>query len=101
MSHTSNLAQFLMVRIVVCLSDLILCFFFLFLYHSFFSPFADFLSTYEVVLTNTSEIPMTYQLKVPRSKEKEECEGEREFNIKPKSGVLPPNCNQAIQVRLG
>lgn len=57
---------------------------------------AGFLSRREVLLTNTSEIPMTYRLRVSGS-EAEEIEG-GEFEVKPKSGVLPPNYNQTIQV---
>lgn len=61
-----------------------------------------FLASREVVLTNTSEIPMTYRLRVcgdEDGKEEEEEEGEgREFEVKPSSGVLPPNYHENIQV---
>ena len=46
---------------------------------------------------------MTYRLRVSgNQREEEEGEGEeeREFEVKPKSGVLPPNYHQNIQVRM-
>ena len=65
---------------------------------------SGFLSTREVTLTNTSEIPMTYRLRVSGNQREEEEEGEgeeeREFEVKPKSGVLPPNYHQNIKVRV-
>lgn len=62
-----------------------------------------FLASREVVLTNTSEIPMTYRLRVSGTEGEEgEEEGEeeegREFEVKPRSGVLPPNYHENIQV---
>lgn len=63
-----------------------------------------FLASHEVVLTNTSEIPMTYRLRVSGTEgeedgreEEEEGEG-REFEVKPRGGVLPPNYHENIQV---
>ena len=46
---------------------------------------------------------MTYRLRVSSNEledemEEGEGEGETEFVVESKSGVLPPNCHQAIQV---
>ena len=52
------------------------------------------------MLTNTSEIPMTYRLRVPSNEADDEVEQEEsvEFEVDPKSGVLPPNFQQCIKV---
>ena len=54
----------------------------------------------EVSLSNTSEVPMTYQLRVPGDGMAFGKDGHRvrEFIIKPSSGVLPPNYMQPIKV---
>ena len=54
-----------------------------------------FQTTKEVVLTNTSEIPMTFTLHVPGSGDPSDPV---EFEILPESGTLPPNFHQVIQV---
>ena len=69
------------------------------------------MNTAEVTLCNTSEIPMTYQLRVPSDGGKESSqEGNkkadtgppvsfiREFTIRPSSGTIPPDLSQDIQV---
>lgn len=63
-----------------------------------------FLVCREVTLTNTSEIPMTYQLRVsqPSSDQGpviEDPTEASEFQIVPSSGTLPPNFHQVIQVQ--
>lgn len=65
----------------------------------------------DVTLTNTSEIPMTYQLRVSQpstglatgspvaeDQEEEGISEANDFQIVPSSGTLPPNFHQAIQV---
>lgn len=72
-----------------------------------------FVNTAEVTLCNTSEIPMTYQLRVPSDGGKEPSqEGKkktdtgppvsfvREFTIRPSSGTIPPDLSQDIQVHI-
>ena len=58
-------------------------------------PPLGFLSSHEVTLTNTSEVLMTYHLRVP---EDSSSKG-KEFDIHPHSGTLPPNFHQTIRVR--
>ena len=75
-----------------------------------------FLVSREVTLTNTSEIPMTYQLRVSQpstghglpagspttaaiiSDPEENSTEASDFQIIPSSGTLPPNFHQTIQV---
>lgn len=68
-----------------------------------------------MTLTNTSEIPMTYHLRVSQPSaglparpppsspadvtENEENSEAADFQIIPNSGTLPPNFHQTIQVR--
>ena len=70
-----------------------------------------FVNTAEVALCNTSEIPMTYHLRVPSDGSKESLQDAnnntkqpvssiREFTIRPRSGTIPPNLSQDIQVRM-
>lgn len=59
-----------------------------------------FLSGQEVTLTNTSEIPMTYRLRVSSNEAEDGVGDGGEFEVTPKSGVLPPNYHQNIQVRV-
>ena len=65
----------------------------------------------EVTLTNTSEIPMTYQLRVSQpstglqsgfsaTTDTEETSEASDFQIIPSSGTLPPNFHQTIQVHI-
>ena len=63
------------------------------------------MNTAEVTLCNTSEIPMTYQLRVPSDGSKESVQDDkppvssvREFTIRPRSGTIPPDLSQDIQV---
>ena len=68
------------------------------------------MNTAEVTLYNTSEIPMTYHLRVPSdgsSKEslqdadnstKQPVSSIREFTIRPRSGTIPPDLSQDVQV---
>ena len=68
------------------------------------SGYAGFLSSREVVLTNTSDIPMTYHLRVSSSEAEGQGEGEKvdegtEFDVEPKHGVLPANYRQSIRVQ--
>ena len=53
--------------------------------------------THEVILTNTSEVPMTFDLRVPLE-EKEKRTSSQEIIIKPQNGILPPNIQQGIKV---
>ena len=53
--------------------------------------------THELILTNTSEVPMTFDLHVPLE-EKEKRTGSQEIIIKPQNGILPPNIQQGIKV---
>lgn len=62
-----------------------------------------FLSSREIVLTNTSDIPMTYHLRVSSDEAEAPTEGEQveegtEFDMEPKRGVLPANYHQSIRV---
>ena len=73
-----------------------------------------FVNTAEVTLYNTSEIPMTYQLRVPSDGGGKEPSQEgnkktdtgppvsfiQEFTIRPPSGTIPPNLSQDIQVHI-
>ena len=64
-----------------------------------------FLVSRELTLTNTSEIPMTYRLRVsqPSSSLKTVDDGPSEageFQIIPESGTLPPNFHEVIQVHI-
>ena len=59
----------------------------------------------EVVLTNTSEVPMTFRLWVPGEGKEKQGEEQRkphkhEFTIHPHSGTLPPNMHKKIKVLL-
>lgn len=67
-----------------------------------------FLTHVDVTLSNTSEIPMTYHLRVPGPSDQTTPtnggrnglggENIKEFEIQPSKGNLPPNYNQAIKV---
>ena len=73
-----------------------------------------FVNTAEVTLCNTSEIPMSYHLRVPSDGTKESLQDGnmstdtvpphpavsslREFIIRPQSGTIPPDLSQDIQV---
>jgi len=63
-----------------------------------------FLSSREVTLSNTSEIPMTYHLRVcgdPPTNDpptRDPPTREKEFDIRPHSGTLPPNLHRTIKV---
>ena len=55
------------------------------------------------MLTNTSDIPMTYHLRVCSIEAQDQVEGETvdegvEFDLEPKRGVLPANYRQSIRV---
>ena len=68
-----------------------------------FIPHSGFPRSSEVVLTNTSEVPMTFRLWVPGERKEQEVEGQRqhhkhEFTIHPHSGTLPPNIHRNIKV---
>lgn len=57
-----------------------------------------FLVSREVTLSNTSEIPMTFRLRVPS--DSASVTKNEEFEIKPHSGSLPPNYHKKIQVHM-
>ena len=76
------------------------------------------MNTAEVTLCNTSEVPMTYRLRVPSDGTKEPQQDNntnnkgsdtaasaavailvKEFAIRPRSGTIPPDLSQDIQVR--
>lgn len=72
-----------------------------------------FVNTAEVTLCNTSEIPMTYKLRVPSDGTKKSVQdgnnemdtappvsvsSQQEFMIRPRSGTIPPDLSQDIQV---
>lgn len=72
---------------------------------------SGFVNTAEVTLCNTSEIPMTYHLRVPSDSGKESLQDDnketdtappvssiREFTIRPHTGSIPPDLSQDIQV---
>jgi len=71
-----------------------------------------FASSREVLLHNTSEIPMRYTLRVPGDKRpsppgsssSQETVptkgGVQEFVIRPRKGMVPPNCSQVVQLDL-
>ena len=69
--------------------------------------FSGFLVTREITLSNTSEIPMTFHLKVPNNyvppatpSTPSTPSGSRnkEFEIVPQTGTLPPNFHEVIHV---
>ena len=64
-----------------------------------------FLVCQEVTLTNTSEIPMTYHLRISQPSRNQGALADdapelNEFQIVPDSGTLPPNFHQVIQVHV-
>lgn len=71
-----------------------------------------FASSKEIMLHNTSEIPMRYTLRVPGdrrasrpgSNSSQETPptlgGVQEFVIRPRKGMVPPNCSQVVQLDL-
>ena len=73
---------------------------------------AGFASSKEVLLHNTSEIPMRYTLRVPGDKRPSPpgssssqetlptVGGVQEFVIRPRKGMVPPNCSQVVQLDL-
>jgi len=78
--------------------------------------FLGFVNTVEVTLGNTSEVPMTYRLRVPSDGTKEALQDSKgsdttstaittilvkEFSIRPRSGTIPPGLLQSIQVLTG
>ena len=70
-----------------------------------YSHTTGFLSSREIVLTNTSDIPMTYHLRVSSDEAEVPTEGEQveegtEFDVEPKRGVLPANYHQSIRVHV-
>ena len=55
----------------------------------------------EVTLTNTSEVPMTFHLRIPSAQaegEGENVRGRTEFKIQPSVGSLPPDMQQVVKV---
>ncbi len=66
--------------------------------------FLGFTVSREVILSNTSEIPMTFHLRVPDSCSFSGNESFssfpncNEFTIVPQTGTIPPNYQQVIQV---
>jgi len=76
------------------------------IYLSIYLPIClpGFLSSREVTLSNTSEIPMTYHLRVcgdPPTNDlptRDPPTREKEFDIRPHSGTLPPNLHRTIKV---
>lgn len=58
------------------------------------------MSTAEVTLSNTSEIPMTYHFRVDEGNQPSEADtaANKEFTIVPQHGTLPPNFQQVIKV---
>lgn len=64
-----------------------------FLYYQL--SYLGFSVTHEVSLTNTSEVPMTYNIHVPGDEGKK-----HEFVIQPRKGTLPPNMQNNIKVSI-
>lgn len=55
----------------------------------------------EVTLTNTSEVPMTFHLRIPSIQgegKEEDSRGRSEFRIQPNIGSLPPDMQQVVKV---
>ena len=62
-------------------------------------PTAGFPHVSEVVLTNTSEVLMTFRLRVPgEERSKQSDHSKKEFTIQPHSGTLPPSMQRSIKV---
>lgn len=62
---------------------------------------AGFQVSREVMLTNTSEVPMTFHLRVPLAQgdgKEEDGDGRTEFKIQPNKGSLPPDMQQLVKV---
>lgn len=64
-----------------------------------YSGVQGFVASKEITLSNTSEIPMTFDLRVPDGSATDtSSNNDKEFTIVPQHGTLPPNFQQVIKV---